>query len=151
MSAPRAFTAERARRPRHRESGPNAGLVTDPGSPWVGVGACTGRPGCAKSLADVRAHAARAVAGAPRSPDTPQGSGDARQDSPDAPPVYFSGCERRCGHPGGRWVDALAISGTDYRLTVRDAREPDGVTDAGATDVAAEQLADAVATARGTA
>ncbi|WP_234365131.1 precorrin-3B synthase [Streptomyces sp. RTd22] len=129
----------------------DAGLVTDPGSPWVGVGACTGRPGCAKSLADVRAHAARAVAGAPRSPDTPQGSGDAPQDSPDAPPVYFSGCERRCGHPGGRWVDALAISGTDYRLTVRDTREPDGVTDAGATDVAAEQLADAVATARGTA
>lgn len=129
----------------------DAGLVTDPGSPWVGVGACTGRPGCAKSLADVRAHAARAVAGAPRSPDTPQGSGDARQGSPDAPPVYFSGCERRCGHPGGRWVDALAISGTDYRLTVRDTREPDGVTDAGATDVAAEQLADAVATARGTA
>ena len=129
----------------------DAGLVTDPGSPWVGVGACTGRPGCAKSLADVRAHAARAVADAPRSPDTPQGSADPRQDSPGTPPVYFSGCERRCGHPGGRWVDALATSGTDYRLTVRDTREPDGVTDAGATDVAAEQLADAVATARGTA
>ncbi|WP_257231576.1 precorrin-3B synthase [Streptomyces sp. Rer75] len=142
----------------------DAGLVTDPGSPWVGVGACTGRPGCAKSLADVRAHAARAVADAPRSPDTPQGS-------PDTPPVYFSGCERRCGHPGGRWVDALATSGTDYRLTVRDTREPDGATDGGTTgggttgggvtgggvtgggvtDVAAEQLADAVATARGTA
>ncbi|MGR3935186.1 precorrin-3B synthase [Streptomyces sp. BRA346] len=122
----------------------DAGLVTDHGSPWVGVGACTGRPGCAKSLADVRAHAARAVAGAPRSADTPQGSGD-------TPPVYFSGCERRCGHPGGRWVDALATSDTDYRLTVRDTREPDGATDDGVTDVAAEQLADAVATARGTA
>ncbi|WP_246097966.1 precorrin-3B synthase [Streptomyces botrytidirepellens] len=127
----------------------DAGLVTDPDSPWVGVGACTGRPGCAKSLADVRAHATRAVAGAPRSPDTPQGS-------PGAPPVYFSGCERRCGHPGGRWVDALATSDTDYRLTVRDTREPDGATndganDASGTDVAAEQLADAVATARGTA
>ncbi|MFI0776731.1 precorrin-3B synthase [Streptomyces sp. NPDC021212] len=123
----------------------DAGLVTDPDSPWTGVGACTGRPGCAKSLADVRAHAERAVAGAPRSPDA------------DAPPVYFSGCERRCGHPGGRWVDALATSGTDYRLTVRDAQGPDGATGAtgvGETDVAdvtAEQLADAVAAARGTA
>ena len=127
-----------------------AGLVTAPDSPWAGVGACTGRPGCAKSLADVRAHAARAVtdtvAGGPRSPD--------------APPVYFSGCERRCGHPGGRWVDALATSGTDYRLTVRDTREPDGETDGGTgdgetgggvTDVAADQLAAAVAAARGTA
>lgn len=34
-----------------------AGLVTDPASPWYGLGACTGRPGCAKSLADVRADA----------------------------------------------------------------------------------------------
>lgn len=120
-----------------------AGLVTEPDSPWAGVGACTGRPGCAKSLADVRAHAARAVAGAPRSPGAPPGSRD-------TPPVYFSGCERRCGHPGGHWVDALATSATDYRLTVRDTREPDGVT-GGETDVAAEQLADAVAAARGTA
>ncbi|MGW2325887.1 precorrin-3B synthase [Streptomyces sp. NPDC001700] len=118
----------------------DAGLVTEPDSPWAGVGACTGRPGCAKSLADVRAHATRAVAGTPRSPG--------------APPVYFSGCERRCGHPGGHWVDALATSATDYRLTVRDTREPDGVTGGGVmdvVDVAAEQLADAVAAARGTA
>jgi precorrin-3B synthase len=35
-----------------------AGLVTDAGSPWVAIGACVGRPGCAKSLADVRADAA---------------------------------------------------------------------------------------------
>ncbi|MEU1799975.1 precorrin-3B synthase [Streptomyces sp. NPDC019937] len=121
----------------------DAGLVTDPGSPWAGVGACTGRPGCAKSLADVRAHATRAVADAPRSPGAPP-----------PVPVYFSGCERRCGHPGGRWVDALATSGTDYRLTVRDTREPDGAagaTGGGAMDVTAERLADAVATARGTA
>ncbi|MEV7013764.1 precorrin-3B synthase [Streptosporangium sp. NPDC051022] len=37
------------------------GLVVDPGSPWTGVTACTGRPGCAKSLADVRADATRAM------------------------------------------------------------------------------------------
>ncbi|GGL02551.1 hypothetical protein Sme01_19870 [Sphaerisporangium melleum] len=35
----------------------SAGLVTDPASPWTGVTACTGRPGCAKSLADVRSDA----------------------------------------------------------------------------------------------
>ncbi|MEO6083149.1 MAG: hypothetical protein ABIQ18_08580, partial [Umezawaea sp.] len=33
------------------------GLITDPDSAWHGVTACTGRPGCAKSLADVRADA----------------------------------------------------------------------------------------------
>ncbi|MGS2642248.1 precorrin-3B synthase [Streptosporangium sp. LJ11] len=39
-----------------------AGLVVDPASPWIGVTACTGRPGCAKSLADVQADAAAAIA-----------------------------------------------------------------------------------------
>ncbi|MEV0753473.1 precorrin-3B synthase [Streptosporangium sp. NPDC050280] len=38
-----------------------AGLVVDPASPWIGVTACTGRPGCAKSLADVQADAATAI------------------------------------------------------------------------------------------
>ncbi|MEU0884623.1 hypothetical protein ABZ345_39040 [Lentzea sp. NPDC005914] len=33
------------------------GLITDPASPWHGVSACAGRPGCAKSLSDVRADA----------------------------------------------------------------------------------------------
>lgn len=114
----------------------DAGLVTDPASPWLGVGACTGRPGCAKSLADVRADAARAVAGDRR---------------PGSLPVYFSGCERRCGHPGGRWVDALA-TGAGYRVTVREVPEAAGA-DTGAdvtADVTAEQVADAVAAARGT-
>jgi precorrin-3B synthase len=35
-----------------------AGLVTAPSSPWEGLTACTGRPGCARSLADVQADAA---------------------------------------------------------------------------------------------
>ncbi|MFB6502723.1 MULTISPECIES: precorrin-3B synthase [unclassified Streptomyces] len=78
------------------------GLVTGPDSPWTGVGACIGRPGCAKSLADVRADAAAALG--------PAG----------ALPVYWSGCERRCGHPRGEWVDVVA--GPDgYRVSrVRD-------------------------------
>ncbi|MGA5217766.1 cobalamin biosynthesis protein CobG [Streptomyces cinereoruber] len=69
------------------------GLITRPDSPWVGVSACTGRPGCAKSLADVRADA---VPGRP------------------GLPVHYSGCERRCGHPHGDWVDVLAAPGGGY-------------------------------------
>ncbi|MEU6877442.1 cobalamin biosynthesis protein CobG [Streptomyces sp. NPDC046712] len=66
------------------------GLITRPDSPWAGVSACTGRPGCAKSLADVRADAVPGRVGLP---------------------VHYSGCERRCGHPqrsDGTWVDVLA-------------------------------------------
>ncbi|WP_299529360.1 cobalamin biosynthesis protein CobG [uncultured Streptomyces sp.] len=79
-----------------------AGLVTAPDSPWAGVGACVGRPGCAKAHADVRADAGAAVGPVGRLP------------------VYWSGCERRCGHPHGEWTDVVA--GPDgYRITrVRD-------------------------------
>ncbi|WP_443059362.1 cobalamin biosynthesis protein CobG [Streptomyces sp. NBC_00435] len=71
------------------------GLVTAPGGPWESVTACTGRPGCAKSLADVRADA-RAVVELARGPL----------------PVHWSGCERRCGHPRGTaWVDVVATPG----------------------------------------
>jgi precorrin-3B synthase len=73
------------------------GLVTDPASPWHGVTACTGRPGCAKSLADVRADAASSV--------------PARADTV---PVHWSGCSRRCGRPAGRVVDMVA-TGEGYR------------------------------------
>ncbi|MET9934931.1 MULTISPECIES: cobalamin biosynthesis protein CobG [unclassified Streptomyces] len=69
------------------------GLIARPDSPWTGVSACTGRPGCAKSLADVRADA---VPGRP------------------GLPVHYSGCERRCGHPHGDWVDVLAAPGGGY-------------------------------------
>lgn len=52
-----------------------AGLITRPDSPWAGVTACTGRPGCAKSLADVRADAApdpaREHPGGPVAPPSP--------------------------------------------------------------------------------
>ncbi|CAM5486344.1 cobalamin biosynthesis protein CobG [Streptomyces badius] len=66
-----------------------AGLITAPDSPWAGVGACIGRPGCAKSLSDVRAEAGAAVGPVGRLP------------------VYWSGCERRCGHPHGEWIDVV--------------------------------------------
>ncbi|WP_279777915.1 precorrin-3B synthase [Sphaerisporangium sp. TRM90804] len=76
----------------------DAGLVTDPASPWVGVTACTGRPGCAKSLADVQADAARWAAGRDRAP---------------AVPVHWAGCERRCGLPRGR-VTQMVATGEGY-------------------------------------
>ncbi|MFG2565197.1 precorrin-3B synthase [Streptomyces sp. NPDC048567] len=106
------------------------GLVTGDRSPWTGVGACVGRPGCAKSLADVRGDAASALPAAP-----PVG----------ALPVHWSGCERRCGHPRGAWVDVVAGPDGDYRVSVvRDGGHADPVHVA--DDPAA--LADAVAAAR---
>ncbi|WP_369145192.1 cobalamin biosynthesis protein CobG [Streptomyces sp. R44] len=70
------------------------GLVTRPDLPSVGVSACTGRPGCAKSLADVRTDAGLVRHG--------------------GLPVHYSGCERRCGHPHGTWVDVLATGDDSY-------------------------------------
>lgn len=75
------------------------GLVTAPASAWEGLTSCAGRPGCARSRTDVRADAARA-----RAP----GGG---------PPVHWSGCERRCGHPADRHVGVVATpQGYEVRL-----------------------------------
>nr|WP_229840502.1 cobalamin biosynthesis protein CobG [Streptomyces roseolilacinus] len=82
-----------------------AGYLTRPGSPWLAVSACTGRPGCGKALADVRADARPLDAAAAR-----------------GLPVHWSGCERRCGHPQGDWVDALATGDGTYEITVRTTR-----------------------------
>ncbi|MGY2084089.1 precorrin-3B synthase [Blastococcus sp. SYSU DS0539] len=76
-----------------------AGLVLDPGSTWLRVTACAGRPGCARSLADVRSDAARAVAGGALP------ASGARQ--------HWAGCGRRCGRPSGDVVDVIA-TGTGY-------------------------------------
>jgi precorrin-3B synthase len=69
------------------------GLVTKADSPWNGVTACAGQPGCAKALADVRADARRVT------PRLPRHGG----------PMHWSGCERRCGKPAGEFVDVLAV------------------------------------------
>lgn len=78
----------------------SVGLITDPASPWLGVGACIGRPGCAKSRADIRTDAAASLT---------TGGGL---------PAYWSGCERRCGRPRGDHVDVVAAPDGGYRISV---------------------------------
>ncbi|NGY64050.1 hypothetical protein G7043_34530 [Lentzea sp. NEAU-D13] len=91
-----------------------SGLITDPASPWHGVSACTGRPGCAKSLSDVRSDVRdwldRQELSDP--PETigvgtrsPQG---ARQSESIRRPVHWSGCSRRCGRPAGDVIEFVA-------------------------------------------
>lgn len=71
------------------------GLVFDENSPWLNVSACTGSPGCAHSIADVRADAAQAL--------------DA--DSPVH--RHFVGCDRGCGSP--LTGEVLVATGDGYR------------------------------------
>ncbi|NKE60053.1 hypothetical protein FXN61_25925 [Lentzea sp. PSKA42] len=91
-----------------------SGLITDPASPWHGVSACTGRPGCAKSLSDVRADV-QAWLDRPELSDpsatigmgtrSPQG---AFQSGSIPRPVHWSGCSRRCGRPAGDVIEFVA-------------------------------------------
>ena len=80
-----------------------AGLAVAADSAWVGVTACAGRPGCARSLADVRADATAAARFV------------------DGLPVHWAGCERACGSPAGRHVlvqatpDGYQVAGTGAR------------------------------------
>lgn len=78
----------------------SVGLITDPDSPWLGIGACIGRPGCAKSRADIRTDAAASLS---------TGGGL---------PAYWSGCERRCGRPRGDHVDVVAAPDGGYLISV---------------------------------
>ncbi|MEV4097976.1 precorrin-3B synthase [Streptosporangium saharense] len=112
-----------------------AGLVTDPASPWTGVTACAGRPGCAKSLADVRADAtAWITAGGDPLSTVPTGPGTL--------PVHWAGCGRRCGRPRGRAVDVVATT-TGYRVL----REGSGASGLDCADI--EETTAALAALRG--
>ncbi|MFB1298230.1 precorrin-3B synthase [Mycobacterium sp. pW049] len=71
------------------------GLVFDEDSPWLSLSACTGSPGCAHSLTDVRADAAAALDPAVRSHR------------------HFVGCERACGSPAHGAV--LVATGDGYQ------------------------------------
>lgn len=68
---------------------PGLGLVFDDTSAWLDVSACVGSPGCARSAADVRAEANRAV----QAGTVPHRAGSSTD------PVHFVGCERACGRP----------------------------------------------------
>ncbi|RCG22782.1 precorrin-3B synthase [Sphaerisporangium album] len=109
-----------------------AGLVTDPASPWTGVTSCTGRPGCAKSLSDVQSDATHATMGA-----VPCPGGDLSRERPRLP-VHWVGCERACGRPSGPAVLVVA-TGDGYRVESGEA---------GARHLDIEETAVAVATAR---
>jgi precorrin-3B synthase len=90
------------------ESLRSKGLLVDPEAPGIGVSACTGRPGCARALADVRADAALML-GMPRDSLVP-GNGllAPRGANKPLPAVHWSGCERRCGRPRGEVLDVVA-------------------------------------------
>ncbi|TCK21343.1 precorrin-3B synthase [Pseudonocardia endophytica] len=81
---------------RHLDS---LGLVTDPDDPAVGLSCCTGRPGCAKALSDVRTDALNLLAARP---------GQRRR-------AHLSGCARRCGHPRTAHTDVVA-DGDGYHV-----------------------------------
>ncbi len=102
------LTPEAARRWAHALA--EAGLPVEPTSRWAGVTACAGRPGCAKSLADVRADA------------------DSTSTFAGGLPVHWIGCARGCGSPSDPHVRVEATP-TGYAVT----RQPDGETFTGDT------------------
>lgn len=98
------------------------GLIFDADSPWLRVSACAGRPGCAKSLTDVRADVTAAVesgrvlpllTGAPRT--TSDAPAFAADDVTVAGRQHWSGCARRCGRPHGAVTDVVATE-SGYRI-----------------------------------
>ena len=81
------------------------GLVFDEHSPWLSISACTGSPGCAKSLADVRSDASAAALDAAEA---------AAAGQPAAQHRHFVGCERACGSPATGQV--LVATSAGYQL-----------------------------------
>ncbi|MFD4181855.1 precorrin-3B synthase [Rhodococcus sp. NPDC058514] len=76
------------------------GLIFDAASPWLQVSACTGSPGCAKSLADVRGDLGAAM-------EAGELPAEGRQ--------HWVGCDRKCGRPSGEVTDVVA-TGDGYRV-----------------------------------
>ena len=81
------------------------GFVFDAGSPWTSLTACTGSPGCAASLADVRGDLVAHVLS--RDPDA---------GVPDR--EHWVGCARGCGSPAGDHTRVEATA-DGYRRTRR--------------------------------
>ncbi|MDO4908554.1 MAG: precorrin-3B synthase [Corynebacterium sp.] len=85
------------------------GLVYDAHSPWLDITACTGTPGCAKSLSDVRRDARALID--QRLTGEPVPEKDRR--------VHFVGCARRCGRPNGHYLEYLATGEGEYETIYR--------------------------------
>ncbi|AZA09287.1 precorrin-3B synthase [Corynebacterium pseudopelargi] len=79
------------------------GLIFDANSPWLKVTACTGLPGCEKSLSNTQADAKALVS-----------SGEAIEGL-----VHFSGCDRRCGHPLSAHTEYVATGDGEYEVAQR--------------------------------
>ncbi|MCQ9370211.1 precorrin-3B synthase [Corynebacterium sp. 35RC1] len=79
------------------------GLIFDANSPWLKVTACTGLPGCQKSLSYTQQDAIALV----ESGDVPAGL------------VHFSGCDRRCGHPLEHHTEYVATGDGEYEVATR--------------------------------
>ncbi|AKK05912.1 sulfite reductase, beta subunit (hemoprotein) [Corynebacterium mustelae] len=79
------------------------GLIFDERSPWLRITACTGLPGCAKSLSHTQQDAANLA----QSEKIPAGL------------IHFSGCERRCGHPLSSHTEYVATGDGEYEVTLR--------------------------------
>ncbi len=77
------------------------GLIFDEHSPWLSVSACTGRPGCERAGADVRAAATEAAQSGQVGPGH----------------RHYVGCERACGSPPGSEV--LVATPDGYRARER--------------------------------
>ena len=100
-----------------------AGLAVTADSRWAGVTACAGRPGCARSLADVRADAHAA---------TTPGDAHAATTPGDGLPVHWVGCARGCGSPSGPHVRVEATGPQHYDVTAPRLRGRATTTDVGA-------------------
>ncbi|MHC9643055.1 precorrin-3B synthase [Corynebacterium diphtheriae] len=79
------------------------GLIFDAHSPWLKVTACTGLPGCQKSLTNTQQDATTLV----QSGDEINGL------------VHFSGCDRRCGHPLSHHTEYVAVGDGEYEVSER--------------------------------
>lgn len=77
------------------------GFLLDDADPLAPVTACIGRPRCGRALADVRADAPGLAVARP------------------GVRLHVSGCERRCGHPSGPHLEAVATATGDYLIQER--------------------------------
>ncbi|WP_345423216.1 precorrin-3B synthase [Pseudonocardia xishanensis] len=96
-----------------------AGLVTEPGDPALQISACAGRPGCAKSLADVRGDVRALLADLrhdTRGPADSSDSADTGSRGVTTARAHVVGCGRRCGAPHGPHRDVVARPDGTYEI-----------------------------------